>query len=64
VAARPLIDFCLDPERPVPRKYGAALALATYGQYPFIAARRRESEGHGSVARSAGRWLSRALRRF
>jgi glycosyltransferase involved in cell wall biosynthesis len=64
VAARPLIDFCLDPERPVPRKYGAALALATYGQYPFIAARRRESEGPGSVARSAGRWLSRALRRL
>ena len=63
VAARPLIDFCLDPERPVPRKYGAALALATYGQYPFIAARRRESDGPGAVVRSAGRWVYRALRR-
>jgi glycosyltransferase involved in cell wall biosynthesis len=63
VAARPLIDFCLDPSRPVPRKYGAALALATYGQYPFIAARRGEAEGPGAVVRSAGRWASRAVGR-
>ena len=61
IAARPLIDFCVDPSRPVPRKYGAALTLATYGQYPFIAARRRETEGAGAVVRSVGRWAGRAV---
>ena len=61
--ARPLVDYCLHHrERPVPRKDAAVIALATYGQYPAIAAHLRERRGPGEVARRLGRFVSRAVR--
>jgi glycosyltransferase involved in cell wall biosynthesis len=62
--ARPLIEYCRDwRERPVPRKSGAALALSTYGQYPAIARDLARRAGAGEVARRAGWFVSRAVRR-
>jgi glycosyltransferase involved in cell wall biosynthesis len=62
--ARPLIEYCRGwRERPVPRKSGAALALTTYGQYPGIARDLVERVGAGEVARRAGWFVSRAVRR-
>ena len=61
-AARPLVEFCLDPRAPGPAQARRGRwRWPRYGQYPFIAARRREAEGAGAVARSVGRWAGRAV---
>jgi glycosyltransferase involved in cell wall biosynthesis len=62
-AARPLVAYCLHHrERPAPRKHPAAVAMATYGQYPGILADLVRTEGPVEVARRLARNVSRALR--
>ena len=62
-AARPLVDFCLDyRERPVPRRHKAAVAMATYGQYPAILADQLVTEGPAEVTKRIARNVTRALR--
>ncbi len=62
-AAEPLVRFCAEAaHRPTPRGRGAALALSSFGQYPFIAANRTRREGLGETVRSVRRLMSRVLR--
>jgi glycosyltransferase involved in cell wall biosynthesis len=62
-AIRPLLDYCVAfRERPVPRRDPAVLALATFGQYPALAAHLRETRGAAEVARRVGRYLARSVR--
>jgi glycosyltransferase involved in cell wall biosynthesis len=62
-AARPLVDYCLNHrQRPVPRRHRAALAVATYGQYPGILANAIATESPPELARRLMRQLTRALR--
>jgi glycosyltransferase involved in cell wall biosynthesis len=62
-AARPLIDYCLHHrERPVPRKHPAAVAMATYGQYPAILAHVVRNEGPVELGRRMARNVARVFR--
>ena len=62
-AARPLVEFCLNHrDRPVPRRHRAAVAMASYGQYPGILADQLVTEGPAEVARKVARNVARALR--
>jgi glycosyltransferase involved in cell wall biosynthesis len=62
-AARPLVDYCLNfRTRPVPRRDPAAVAMATYGQYPGILADLVATQGGAEVARRVIRAIGRALR--
>jgi glycosyltransferase involved in cell wall biosynthesis len=62
-AARPLVSYCLEADRrPAARKDPAVLALATFGQYPDIAAHLGSTRGPGEVARRVTRYLRRELR--
>ena len=63
-AVRPLVDYCLHwRERPVPRKSRLALAIGSFGQYPYIASDLREREGAGELLRRARWYAERVLRR-
>jgi glycosyltransferase involved in cell wall biosynthesis len=62
-AAGPLVDYCLHHrERPVPHRHPAAIAMATYGQYPGILAHLIATEGPTEAARRLVRNIARALR--
>ena len=62
-AAGPLVDYCLHHrERPVPRRHPAAVAMATYGQYPGILAQQVASDGPAAVGRRIVRNVARAMR--
>jgi glycosyltransferase involved in cell wall biosynthesis len=62
-AAQPLVEFCLDHrQRPVPRRHRAAVAMATYGQYPAILADQLLTEGPTEVTKRIARNVTRALR--
>jgi glycosyltransferase involved in cell wall biosynthesis len=62
-AAGPLVDYCLHHrERPVPRRHPAAVAMATYGQYPGILAQQIAAQGPAAVGRRIVRNVARAVR--
>ena len=59
-AAAPLIEYCADPgARPRPGRRRGVAALATWGQYPYIAG----DLGLREAVRRGARIVSRALRR-
>jgi glycosyltransferase involved in cell wall biosynthesis len=61
--ARPLVEFCLEPEsRPRRRPPRWALARATYGQYPDILADVRSRGGLPRMVGRASRHVARVLR--
>jgi len=59
--AEPLVRFCRE-QRPARRPAQAALARATYGQYPAILADARERGGLGELAARVPRHISRLIR--
>jgi glycosyltransferase involved in cell wall biosynthesis len=59
--AEPLVRFCAE-QRPARRPAGAALARATYGQYPAILADARERGGLGELVSRVPRHISRLIR--
>jgi glycosyltransferase involved in cell wall biosynthesis len=59
--AEPLVRFCAE-RRPARRPAQAALARATYGQYPAILADARERGGLGELASRVPRHISRLIR--
>jgi glycosyltransferase involved in cell wall biosynthesis len=59
--AEPLVRFCAD-QRPARRPAAAALARATYGQYPAILADARERGGLGELVSRVPRHISRVIR--
>jgi glycosyltransferase involved in cell wall biosynthesis len=62
-AAAPLVRYCVEHrDRPVPRRHRAAVAMATYGQYPGILAHGLRVLGPAEMARRVGRNVIRALR--
>jgi glycosyltransferase involved in cell wall biosynthesis len=61
-AARPLVEFCLDPQRERPRPARWTLVRATYGQYPDILADARDVGGLREVAARIPRHVARVLR--
>jgi glycosyltransferase involved in cell wall biosynthesis len=62
-AAAPLVRYCLEHrDRPVPRRHRAAVAMATYGQYPAIVAHGLRVLGPAAMARRVWRNVVRVLR--
>jgi hypothetical protein len=62
-AAKPLVRFCAEQAaRPPRRPARAALARATFGQYPAIVADMRDRGGLGEIARRVPRHAKRVLR--
>jgi glycosyltransferase involved in cell wall biosynthesis len=59
--AEPLVRFCAE-QRPARRPAAAALARATYGQYPAVLADARERGGFAELAARVPRHISRLLR--
>ena len=59
--AEPLVRFCAE-QRPARRPAAAALARATYGQYPAVLADARERGGFGELAARVPRHISRLIR--
>jgi hypothetical protein len=61
-AARPLVEFCLEPSRQRRRRARWTLARATYGQYPDVLADARDRGGLREVVQRVPRHVARVLR--